>query len=368
MTMMDFHDQRALVPRKLMEAAFRNLWILVLPMILLPVAVLFLTQKPPTYHAGATIWVSTPEGVDTGPLSAVGSPYNTPAQNQVKVLSDLLSTRAFRTDIALEAKLVTPAASDAKLTEAADYVGRSISVGAIGTNLVGLAVGAPVASDAYAIAGAFITEYQARATAESTRDAEVKIAYYDEQIGLAQKELDQRRTDLNTYVAAHPTVVDPNSRAYDADYERLKASLDQQTKLVQDLTTKRFEVQLNAKSSEGAQAAVFNVQDPPRLPTAPDAVSLSKKLGLPIAAFIFGAFIAAAYLYVVFRLDQTIRTREDLESLRVPLLGFVPEIQKGPGAGPWQYTPFGWLLKQRQKGYARKVAASIASIPVEGRA
>ena len=366
---MDVRDQRALVPRKLLEAAFRNLWILLAPMLLLPIAVTFLTQTSPIYQSGATIWVSIPEGVDTGPLSARGSSYLSPAANQVQVLADLLSTRAFRTDIAIAAKLILPASSEADLTRVDEYVLESVSVSAIGTNLVGLAVSTPIAQDSFAIATAFISQYQTRATEESTRDAAVKIAYYDEQIGLAQKELDRRRGGLIAYVALHPTITDPNSRVYDADYERLKASLDQQTKLTQDLTTKRFEVELNAKSSEGAQSAVFNVQDPPRFATSAEVVSITKRFGLPVAALLFGALIAVTFLYIVFRLDQTIRTGEDLESLGVPLLGYVPEIQKGPGAGIWEYTPFAWLIKQRQKGYARKVAASIASIPVhEGRA
>ncbi len=365
---MDIREERALIPRKLLEATFRNLWIVLTPMLLLPIAVALLTRGEPTYNSDATIWTQQLEGVDAGPLGANGSPFNTPAANQVQVLNDLLATRTFRTDIAIAAKLVTPASSENDLTEAADYIGRSISVTAIGTNLVGLEVATPVASESFAIAVSLINAYQARATEESTRDAQVKIAYYDDKLILAQAELDTRLSALNTYVKANPTVVDPNLRIYDAGYERLKASVDQQTLLVQDLTSKRFDVELSSKSAEGAQSAVFMVQDPPRLATEAETVSVTKRFGMPVAAFLFGAFLAAGFLYVVFRLDQTVRTSADLDGLGVPLLGYVPEIQKGPGAGAWQYTPFGWLMQQRQKGYARKVAASIASIPVqEGR-
>ena len=140
------------------------------------------------------------------------------------------------------------------------------------------------------------------------------------------------------------------------------------TILVQGLTSKRFDAELSVKSAETSQAATFNVQDAPRLATAPQTSGMMKRFGLPLAGMLFGAFISAAYLYLVYRLDQTIRTASDLSDAGVTLLGYVPEIQKGPGAGLWQYTPFGWLMKQRQRGYARKVAASIASIPLhEGR-
>lgn len=365
---MDIREERALIPRKLAEAAFRNLWVLLLPMVLLPVTVILLARDVPTYVSGATIWTQPLEGVNSGPLSTSGSVYNTPAVNQVQVLNDLLATRTFRTDIAIAARLVSAGASERELNKAADYVLESVAVQAIGTNLVGLVVTTPVAADSYAIAVSFINEYQRRASEESTRDATVRIAYYEDQLTLAQAELDDRLADLNAYVTANPKVVDPDLTPWDATYERLKASVDQQNTLVQDLTSKRFEAELSVKSAEGAQGAVFTVQDPPRLATDANPVSIVKKLGLPLAAMGFGAFLAVGYLYVVFRLDQTIRTSEDLEGMGVPLLGYVPEIQKGPGAGAWQYTPFGWLMKQRQRGYARKVAASIASIPVqEGR-
>lgn len=365
---METREQRSLVPRKLVEAGFRNLWILLLPILIVPVAVTFLTREETVYNSGATIWTQQTEGVDSGPLATSTNPYITPAENQVKILYDLLATQTFRTDIALTAKLVTATSSQDELTDASDYVGKSISVAAIGTNLIGLRVATPIAADSFDIANAFVIEFQERALAESVRLAQVKIDYYDEQLSLASAELDERRNDLNIYVAANPKVVDPNLKLYDAQYESLKASVDTQTILVQGLTSKRFDAELSVKSAETSQAATFNVQDAPRLATAPQSAGMMKRFGLPLAGMLFGAFISAAYLYLVYRLDQTIRTASDLSDAGVTLLGYVPEIQKGPGAGLWQYTPFGWLMKQRQRGYARKVAASIASIQLhEGR-
>lgn len=361
-------EPRSLVPRKLVEAGFRNLWVLLLPILVVPVIVTFLTRETTVYNSGATIWTQQTEGVDAGPLTASTNPYITPAENQVKVLYDLLTTQTFRTDIALAAGLVSTTSSQDDLQAASDYVGQSVTVAALGTNLIGLRVATPVADDSYKIANAFIQEFQRRALEENVRLAQVKIGYYDEQITAASAELDKRRDSLNVYVAANPKVADPDLTVYDAQFESLKASVDTQTILVQGLISKRFDAELSVKSAETSQAATFQVQDAPRLATEPQASSMTKRFALPIAGMLFGAFISAAYLYMVYRLDQTIRTSEDLVDAGVPLLGYVPEIQKGAGAGLWQYTPLGWLMKQRQRGYARKVAASIASIPVhEGR-
>lgn len=123
------------------------------------------------------------------------------------------------------------------------------------------------------------------------------------------------------------------------------------------------DVELKAESAPQTQEALFKVQDAPKLPVAPLPESITTKVGYPLAGAILGAFISAAYVYILYRMDQTIRTTSDLSGLGVPLLGYVPEIRKGPGAGLWRYTPFAWLMRARARHYARRVAASIANLP-----
>jgi capsular polysaccharide biosynthesis protein len=353
-----------LVPRKLAEALFRNLWVLILPIVIVPALILVLVKSTPVYESAATVWVAQPDGIDPGALTAGGSVYKSPAENQVQVFYDLLSTRAFRIAIAEDAKLIDASASRELQDQASDYVATRVAVSAEGNNLIAIRATGATADDAYGIANAVISQYQARAADETGRQATIAVSYYTEQLNVAQAELDSRQGELAAYIAANPALVDPATRVSDAGYIRLNSRVESQTKVVDGLNTSLQDVQLKAQSAPQSLEAVFNVQDAPTFPQLPEPASMTKKVGYPFAGLLLGALISASYLYLVFRMDQTIRTDEDLAGLELPLLGYVPEIQKGPGAGLWQYTPFAFLMRHRARGYARRVAASIASLSI----
>lgn len=358
-----------MIPQKLVEAAFRNLWVLIIPIVVAPLLVVVLSGKPASYESTASVWVSRADGVQAGSLTKDASDFVTPAQAQVQVFYDLLSTRAFRVAIAVDAEIIPASAPEETQNIAANYVARSLLISASGTNLVTITATTPHAEESYAIAGSTIRQYQSRAQSETDRTNNTKLAYFKEQITEAERELGERRTALNAYVTANPSVINPLLTTYDAQYETLKAAYDQQNQVVTDLVSERTKIELEIVSSSQGLQTVFSVQDPPRFPSGPVATPVTQRFGFPIAGLVFGVLISAAYLYLVYRMDQTIRTAEDVEAVGVPLLGYVPEIQKGPGAGLWQYTPLGWLMKQRQRGYARKVAASLSTLSTqEGRA
>ncbi|OAI40737.1 hypothetical protein AYO38_05350 [bacterium SCGC AG-212-C10] len=353
-----------MVPRKLAEALFRNLWILILPVVIVPALVLTMVKSTPEYQSSATVWVAQPEGIDTGALTAGGSPYKTPAENQVQVFYDLLSTRAFRIDIAVNAKIIEPGASTELQEIASTYVAQRVLVATQGNNLISVRTRGATADDAYNMANAVIHQYELRSAEETSRQATIAAAYYTEQLTLAQTELDKRTEDLATYIATKTPLIDPALRLSDAGYLRLNSRVESQAKVVDTLTESLQDVNLKLTSAPQSQEAMFNVQDAPTFPLFPTPVSITTRIGFPVAGLLLGLMISAGYLYLVFRLDQTIRTSEDLEGLGVPLLGYIPEMQKGPGAGLWQYTPFAFMMRHRARGYARRVAASIASLSI----
>lgn len=356
-----------MVPRKLVEAFFRSLWILILPVVLVPALVIILVDEEPSYVSEATVWVTRADELEATALTANANPYLTPAQNQVLVFQDLLSTRAFRIDVAIDARLVEPAAPESELTLAANEVGRSIGVSALGTNLVGLEARAATPEEAIALLAAILRQYQVRSAEETGRQTTIAESYYREQLDIANAELEKRQGDVTAYLAENPRLINSlEAREADAQYVRLAGRVERQAEVVDNLHTALQEVQLKAKSAPQSQEAIFSVQDAPSFPDAPASASLMSKVGYPFAGMVFGLLIAASYLYLTYRADQTIRAHSDLEGLGVPLLGYVPELRKGPGAGLWQYTPFAWLLRQRSRSYARRVAASIAAGTARG--
>ena len=345
-----------MISGKLIETIFHRLWILAIPVILTPIAVLALTARSDSFESRSTVWVSSPIG-DAQPSVGQSSAYLSPAQNQVQALNDLLSTELFRQTVARTAGIVS--ANDSPDTVAAVAVKMSISAAATGVNLLTVTARAAAPERAQAIASAVISRYQNRGTVEIQRAAASSGQYYTQQLAVAQQALDKRREDLTTYLRANPKAVDPtNAASLDLNYRTIVNQVDQQVKVVDGLVQSLQGVELRQVSAPQSQQASFSVQDPASRPTAPLSVASTKKYGLPFAGLLFGILISCVYVYFKFRTDHTIRTSADLVGINVPLLGTVPDLR--PGGRVARYTPVGWYLTWRQRDFARRTAASIA--------
>lgn len=346
-----------MISGKLIETIFRRLWVLALPLILVPILVVLLTAKPAVYVSRATVWVTNPIG-NSRPTLGQPNSYLSPAQNQVQVLNDLLGTESFRAAVAISAGLVRETSPAKDIRAATEKM--AIVVDAPGANVVGISASrAESAAEAQAIVAGVIKTYELRSVAEGQRGAEVTAQYYTQQLVVAQQTLNQRKEALTAYLRANPKAADSSSSAsLDINYRALVAQVDQQTGVVDGLTQSLQDVGLRVASAPENQRASFNVQDSASLPESPLAVSITKRLGLPIAGLFFGLLISCAYAFIKFRTDHTIRTSADLADVAVPLLGSVPDLR---AAGVWsQYLPIGWIFTLRNRDFARRTAASIS--------
>ena len=79
------------------------------------------------------------------------------------------------------------------------------------------------------------------------------------------------------------------------------------------------------------------------------------RYGYPLAALGFGVFIAAAFVYLAYRLDHTVRSTEDLAGIPVRVLGTIPNIDSKSNR-PW-YRVF---YRRAERDFTRRVAALLA--------
>lgn|GEM_PF-6304674 len=346
-----------MIPRKLVEIAFRSKLALIAPIVLVPVLALVLTSSPPKYQSVATVWVT--KAPDDQPSLGHADPWRTPAQNRAVALNDLLATRAFRLAVFKRAGVVPEDASpDVRLDP-------SIRLWAASTGVNLLQIGAISGSGDLSarLVQAVIDEYLDRATAESERGINATADYYRRQLESARRELDDRRARLNEYLAQHPELTDPRNAAADIDYQALTTAIDTQAGVVQDLENQLQATELQLAAGPEVQTAAFSVQDPPQEDVALVQESMTKRYGMPVAGLMFGALIAGAYLLVRYRSDHTILSTEDLAGIDVPTLGVVPELTP-PGLLA-RIPLVSLLVRLRSPGYARTTARSIGATPTE---
>ena len=338
-----------MIPRKLIENAFTRWWMLLIPVVLAPALVLVLTPTADQFESTASVWVARPGNIDPGALTRSANPYQSVADSQVQVFSDLLNTQAFRGTVA--------AAAGLRGSDGQKIVGRSIRVVSVGPNLIEIRATSSSADLAQKLGTALIAQYQARSEAESQRETSIAVEYFTNQMTLAQTELDHRRVTAAAYLQAHPSAADP--RTVDPEYQRLLGATDSQAKVVDGLLSSLQNAQRAAASAPQGLQAAFSVQDSPNQPLAPLHVSIAKRLGYPLVAFVVGVLLSAGIVYVRFRTDHSIRSQEDLRGLSVPLLAVVPDLRPTNHVRLAAAFTLGWTSRRWRVGDARSVAASI---------
>jgi hypothetical protein len=348
------------VPRKLVEAAFRRSWLLILPVVLVPAAVVALVTFPDTYESSGTAWVS--DASSLGGLSGTAPAYSdkTASERQAEILGDLLQTRAFRLAVAAGAGLVPAGATEREAAAIADDLYGRIAAVVAGPNLVSVKASASTAEEAKLIAASVIAQYQLRALTETTRDAATILTYFQTQVAEAQAQVDASRAAVAAYVASKPSV----TATPDAEYQRLLALSGVHEASLARVLQSQQDAQASAAAITASAQTIFVVQDLPVVPAAPLGVPLMKRAAYPGAGLVLGAFISAAILWLSYRTDRSIRSAEDIEELDVNVLGAIPELK--PADIARRFTPLRWAGFMR-RNYARKVAASISPMPGTGR-
>lgn len=344
-----------MVPRKLLEAFFSHLWILLIPVVLAPAAVLMLRETTPVYESQSTVWVD--RSLDGAALVGDGPSWISPAQHQATALNDLLTTRRFRTGVAERAGILSATAPVTSVNEVVAEL--DMSVGALGANLVGISARSSDPQVAAKLVDAVTAEFSERFATEAARTSASEATYYEKQLAIAESELADREAALNAYVADNPDVADTSSGpSTDRNFLLLLDRVDQQRAEVSTLDATLRDIEGRLASAPQVFAAAFLVQDEAQAPESPLPVTATDRFGPPFAALLLGVAISAAYLYALYRMDHTVRSAEDVVELGVPFLGSVPELH--PATGLSATFPLNWVARFRRRDFARHAASSIA--------
>ncbi|MCA9832083.1 MAG: hypothetical protein R3B97_13945 [Dehalococcoidia bacterium] len=349
------------IPRKLVETAFRRFWLLLMPVLAVPVLVTVLVSHQTVYRSASVAWVAEISGPGTSTFAGPATVDSTASARQVSVVNDLLTTRSFREAVLSGSGIVAADSTSEELEAARERVGRQLSATATGPNLVTFAAEAPTAEEAQRLAAAFVAEVQARLRSESTREAAVVLSYFETQAAQAKQAVADTGAALAAYAKLNPTV----EKNPDAEYQRLSGLLVAQEAVLQRVLQSQNDAQLQAASITASGEALLVVQDEALLPAAPEPVSLTAKAMYPAAGLVAGVFMALALLYFWYRTDHTIRSAADIDDLELLVLGDIPELR--PHDIARRFTPLR-LVGAFRRDYARQVAASISPVPSDEKA
>ncbi|MBI4494749.1 MAG: hypothetical protein HY690_18390 [Chloroflexi bacterium] len=330
---------------KYLETFFRHTLLLLLPPVLIPLIVgpIALLTTPVFYETWAGIWVERPAYLAYSDDSAN---FLTPAQNQSERLGEALRTRAFLLDVANRTSLAPLVGTLKGEERVRKIVEDGLSAFTSGKHLLVLRFRAETPQLSFELNNALVEAFKDRATADRTRQAGAAISFYQARLQAAEEAYAQANEAMRRYVAANPrlTAIDPNRDLANTPASRLGLPLvatePQLAELVQRVTLTQSDLEraraaleqagLNASSSLEGQELVFQVVDPPQVPTTAIR-ERRKRLIFPAAGLLVGLGLSAILLVLLMATDRAVRSEADLgPGARV--LGAVPRLQLAPSA------------------------------------
>lgn len=321
--------------RKLTEAFFRHMWLVLLPPLLIPIVVapIAILTMPVAYESVVGVWVDHPTYLDAKSAPTLTSP----AQSQSAQLTELLHTRTFMLDVAGRTSLASVLNTKGGEARVADMFDKGITVAAVpnGAHLLTIRSRFGTPQLANQVAQAVVDAYADRNSNNLADQSSTAIAFYQSQLQSAQTDADKATRELSQYAIAmgyastsDATTLTQDAQsvsAFDPQFAELQAKAHfAQAQVDQGRAALQNAQQTSAAAIQGADLG-FQVIDAPQVPTAP-VTQFKNSIIYVVAALIVGLGISVMVLVLLMAGDRSIRTEVDIQP-PVRILGVVPTLK-----------------------------------------
>jgi len=322
--------QSGLGPRlfigRLLETFFRRWWLYAIPAVLLmSLGVATVLGKGPTYRASGVIQVNRDSLLNqiTSVRGQNSFGFDTPATYTARQFNTLLGTESFVESVIKNAGLTTAVKSGA-LTQ--DSVRHSIWAAPNGDELLVVNAASRDPELSYRLAGATMSSYLQWEIDNNVTQSQSAEQFFESLLVPYQQRLDDARSQLAKYVAAHPAAGGADTRPADEQVE-IATLTEAVTRADDQLSTAR--ASLNSARLANAQTTTdvsqrLRIVDEPAKPFAPEGHRRKDAMTL-MMYMMLGALVSGSALVVGTLLDRSVRYSEEIEAhLDVAVLATVP--------------------------------------------
>lgn len=288
-----------------------------IPIVLFPiVATVYGQHKLSVYESSAYIRVERGAVIGSTTLGGItGNPYNSPAQNAVDAVGELLQSESFavsvaqNTDLAKQYDLTARTNQDIVTT----WIQREVTVtpSPVGQETFYIVVDDKSPLLAQQIVKSLIQQFSSDYTQRQLGDNQRAETVLRGQITQVSSQAAQDVQRINQYIQAHPNVTlglpDTTLAAYQQQYQQDQAQL----KVLQDQLSN---LQLSNSALQNGTLSVFSVLDEPRQPLQP-TLKLKKLLVYPGEGLGLALALIALIAGLLTILDRSIYSQQDVRSI-----------------------------------------------------
>lgn len=289
----------------------RYMWLMLVPLIVLPIIGASLLTINSTTTAQASLWIEQPLylGQQRGPD---GSGADSPSVQAATMLRELLATRAFaNTVLESTSQLKTTVKNEAERAAVIDTISKNTKVDANGWRLIVVSYRGTEARPALDIVGSTVTKFKEYYDERIKSQSQNAVAYYENQIKTSTQELEKVNAELRTFLEANQNKVNLDGygrplKPEELDYVNLTQRRDIARRQLEEASLGLDRVRASYAAYEKGQDTFLKVQDKPDIQNVSGGRSgqiiVGGAMGLGI-----GLVVAIVLTVILTLLDRTLR-------------------------------------------------------------
>ncbi len=313
---------------RLLESYFRHRWLYVLPIVISVAAGgAYVASMPPEYWASGRIYVAQENLLaDLTSSGTSGSWWVSAAQSTVSEVNELMGTQAFvRTVIQKTDLEKNMAGGPSAVDETISYVREIVSVQAVGDKLVDITATGDDPNIVYQVVISTMEAYVQWKINNGYQESIAARSFFDDLIKPYQEDVDQARSDLITFLTAHPEPVrGDRPPAEQMELDRLQAAVQRSEDRLNAARDNEESARLSQVQSESVTKQTYMVIDQPQIPQVAEVST--KTIAMNMVIFlVVGIFLSVAGIAGGALLDRSLRFPIDVRhGLSLPVLAMVP--------------------------------------------
>lgn len=315
-------------------AKFLERWKLYLiPVVLIPIlATIYGQHKLSVYESSAYVRVEHAAVIGNTSIGGInGNSYNTPAQNAVDAITELLQSRTFLIRVAQHSDLAKQYDLNNSRADQDVVVSRLQQEATVAPSTVGQETFNVVVDDKSAVLAQQLVRSLISQFTDDIKQRELngyaqEAAIVQEQIIQTQGQIAQDLAHISQYKATHPGVTDTTP---DPTYQIYQDALTQDAATLKSENGQRDTLSQEKAAIENGTLNVFTVLDAPRQPLKP-TLKLKKLIIYPGGGLALALALIALIVGLQTALDRGVYTQQDIRSLLEELDMDIASIEAVP--------------------------------------
>ncbi|HEX2915564.1 MAG TPA: hypothetical protein VH186_32690 [Chloroflexia bacterium] len=304
---------------KYLNTYFRFIWLWLIMMLIFPVIVTVALVSTTTYTASASLWVDRPLFNIQNINIDQGNSWDSPAAQMAGLLSELLGTRSFLSNVIDTTSYRTTVSTDAQRNDLMDSIKSRTKVNGDKYRLIIVTYTDSTPQKAVEVLDSIVARYRFYYDQQINQQGEGALAYYQKLVNATGEDLQKATNDLKTFIDQHPNEIgkDASSRAVsavDLQYAALSQNLDAVRTRYNDASRNLDQVLTTYGAYTNGQNTTLRVQDNPAL--LDSTLSKLRQYGIGIGIGLVIAIVLSIIGVIVLTLrDKTIRFRPEAQKL-----------------------------------------------------